>query len=37
MLKAALLAIVRFYRTLISPLYPPCCRFHPTCSQYAIE
>jgi uncharacterized protein len=21
----------------ISPLYPPTCRFHPTCSQYAIE
>jgi putative membrane protein insertion efficiency factor len=37
MLKALLLALVRFYRALISPLYPPCCRFHPTCSQYAIE
>jgi putative membrane protein insertion efficiency factor len=37
MFKALLLMLVRFYRTLISPLYPPCCRFHPTCSQYAIE
>jgi putative membrane protein insertion efficiency factor len=37
MFKAVLLALVRFYRALISPLYPPCCRFQPTCSQYAIE
>ena len=25
------------YRRLISPLLPPACRFHPTCSRYAIE
>lgn len=23
------------YQYLISPLYPPCCRFVPTCSEYA--
>ena len=28
---------VRLYQKLISPLKPPCCRFSPTCSQYAIE
>lgn len=28
---------VLFYRAAISPLFPPCCRFTPTCSQYAIE
>jgi putative membrane protein insertion efficiency factor len=28
---------IRFYRRVISPLLPPRCRFHPTCSQYAIE
>ncbi|MBR3687648.1 MAG: membrane protein insertion efficiency factor YidD [Lentisphaeria bacterium] len=27
----------RLYRRWISPLFPPCCRFTPTCSQYAIE
>ena len=28
---------IRFYQRFISPLFPPCCRFTPTCSQYAIE
>lgn len=28
---------VKFYRHAISPLMPPCCRFTPTCSQYALE
>ncbi|MDO5148179.1 MAG: membrane protein insertion efficiency factor YidD [Oscillospiraceae bacterium] len=27
---------VRFYRRFISPLTPPCCRFTPTCSAYAV-
>lgn len=29
--------LVKFYRKFISPLKPPCCRFKPTCSQYAID
>lgn len=28
---------VRIYRRFISPLKPPCCRFTPTCSEYAVE
>ncbi|MDD6211464.1 MAG: membrane protein insertion efficiency factor YidD [Bacteroidales bacterium] len=28
---------VYFYKACISPLFPPSCRFTPTCSQYAIE
>lgn len=28
---------VQFYRMCISPLFPPACRYTPTCSQYAIE
>jgi len=34
---AVLIAPVRFYRLFISPLFPPACRFQPSCSQYAIE
>ena len=36
-MKAVLLALIRFYQRQISPLRPPCCRFIPTCSQYALE
>lgn len=35
--KRFLLWLVRFYRGAISPLHRPCCRFIPTCSQYAVE
>lgn len=31
------MALVRFYRTFISPLTPPSCRYTPTCSAYALE
>ena len=33
----ALIAPIRGYRLFISPLFPPACRFQPSCSQYAIE
>ena len=36
-MKRLLLFLIRFYRTQISPLTPPACRFIPTCSQYALE
>ena len=36
-MKALLLALIRFYRRFISPYRQPCCRFTPTCSQYAME
>lgn len=35
-MKRLLLRLIRFYRRQISPLFPPCCRFVPTCSQYAL-
>lgn len=37
MLKTALLWLIKIYRSWISPLFPPSCRFQPTCSQYALE
>ncbi|MBD1868454.1 membrane protein insertion efficiency factor YidD [Oculatella sp. FACHB-28] len=36
-MKTLLIFLVRGYQLLISPLFPPTCRFQPTCSQYAIE
>ncbi len=37
LIKTALIGVIRFYRRFISPAKAPCCRFYPTCSQYAIE
>ena len=28
---------IRGYQKFISPALPPCCRFSPSCSQYALE
>ena len=36
-MKRLLLALITFYRKYISPARPPCCRFIPTCSAYALE
>lgn len=36
-MRTFLLLLIRFYRAYISPLKPPCCRFTPTCSEYALE
>jgi putative membrane protein insertion efficiency factor len=32
-----LLALLTVYRTAISPLRPPSCRYTPSCSAYAVE
>lgn len=32
-----LVLLVRGYQLFISPMLGPRCRFHPTCSQYAVE
>ena len=36
-MKHVMILLIRFYKKFISPLKPPCCRFTPTCSAYAIE
>lgn len=33
----AIVGLIRFYQRFISPFKRPCCRFYPTCSEYAIE
>lgn len=35
--RRALIGLVQLYRTWISPVRPPTCRFTPTCSEYAVE
>jgi len=43
-MKRVLLGLLRFYQIIVSPLKNAlfgtpqgCCRFHPTCSEYAIQ
>ena len=35
--RGILAGLIRGYQRLISPVLPPSCRFHPSCSQYALE
>ena len=37
LLEKILCAVIVFYRKAISPHYPPCCRYYPTCSEYALQ
>lgn len=36
-LRAILIGLLKAYRFAISPLYGQVCRYHPTCSAYALE
>ncbi len=36
-MKRLALASIGFYQRWISPLFPPSCRFYPSCSQYGYE
>ena len=35
--RQLLVAVIRAYQRFLSPALPPSCRFHPSCSQYALE
>ncbi|MCR5606541.1 MAG: membrane protein insertion efficiency factor YidD [Treponema sp.] len=37
LLQKFLCTLIRIYQVCISPLFPPVCRFRPSCSQYALE
>jgi putative membrane protein insertion efficiency factor len=36
-MKRVMIAFIRGYQLFISPLFPPACRFYPTCSSYCIQ
>jgi putative membrane protein insertion efficiency factor len=36
-MKYVLIGLLRVYRALISPLYGDVCRYHPSCSAYALQ
>jgi putative membrane protein insertion efficiency factor len=36
-MKYIALALIRIYQRFISPLFPPTCRFEPSCSHYGYE
>lgn len=36
-MRGLCILLIKFYRKFISPLKPSCCRFTPTCSEYALE
>ena len=36
-IKSVMIFMIRIYQRCISPLFPPTCRFYPTCSAYVIQ
>ncbi len=36
MVKKTFIFFIKLYQKLISPFFPPTCRFYPSCSEYAI-
>jgi putative membrane protein insertion efficiency factor len=36
-MRILLINLIKFYKTFISPLLPPRCRFYPSCSSYGLE
>lgn len=37
MIRAALIGFLRLYRAVVSPMYGQVCKYHPSCSAYALE
>ena len=37
MITASMIGAIRLYQRYLSPMLPPMCRFHPSCSHYTAE
>ncbi len=36
-MRAVVVAPIRFYQRFVSPALPRRCKYHPTCSEYAVQ
>lgn len=36
-MKYLMKLMIKFYKKFISPLFPPRCKYYPSCSQYALD
>ncbi|CZQ98841.1 hypothetical protein SAMN04488048_11185 [Trichococcus flocculiformis] len=36
-MKKFFIGLIRGYQRFISPLFPPSCRYYPTCSNYSVQ
>lgn len=36
-MKKIFLSLLKIYQKIISPLFPPSCRYYPTCSEYSVQ
>ncbi|MBI1939694.1 MAG: membrane protein insertion efficiency factor YidD [Ignavibacteriales bacterium] len=36
-MRTIFISFIKVYQKIISPMFPPSCRFYPTCSEYAIQ
>jgi len=36
-MKKIFISLIKIYQKIISPLFPPSCRYYPTCSEYSIQ
>ncbi len=37
LLNRGFIGLIRVYQLLIAPLFPPACRYYPSCSRYAVD
>lgn len=37
LLNRSFIGCIRVYQLLIAPLFPPACRYYPSCSRYAVD
>ncbi|MFZ5899117.1 MAG: membrane protein insertion efficiency factor YidD [Bacillota bacterium] len=36
-MTALMIGLIRIYQLAVSPLLPACCRYYPSCSEYAVQ